>query len=331
MSADERAFITSICADPADDVRRLVFADWLEENAVASCRWCAGTGASNTWSDGSAIDSCPECGGAVRYAERAEFVRVQVAASGLQSQCEVLSCGWSLAGRKHAPGWAAVLEAEMNRSMTGAPRGTVAILRRGFVEAVSCTLAALFGKPCEACDVSEGVRRYPTTGGDWIEGTCNVCLGIDRTTGVAADLFAAQPVERVTLTDRGPLESRDGSLAWFKRSPGPDDPSDLPPELLDRLEGYSWKSDEGGLSSKTYPTRAAALDALSAACVAYGRSVAKDCWHGVCEACERYGKPGHIPETRQTWAGWRKCPACDGTGKRRGLPPLTLTHSGGSV
>jgi uncharacterized protein (TIGR02996 family) len=32
MTSDERAFLDAICADPADDTARLVYADWLAEN-----------------------------------------------------------------------------------------------------------------------------------------------------------------------------------------------------------------------------------------------------------------------------------------------------------
>ena len=32
MSSDREAFIAGIAADPENDLRRLVFADWLEEN-----------------------------------------------------------------------------------------------------------------------------------------------------------------------------------------------------------------------------------------------------------------------------------------------------------
>lgn len=32
MTADELAFLTAICANPADDTARLVYADWLQEN-----------------------------------------------------------------------------------------------------------------------------------------------------------------------------------------------------------------------------------------------------------------------------------------------------------
>lgn len=45
MSDDRSAFIAKICENPADDTPRLVFADWLEENAgTIPCQNCDGRG-----------------------------------------------------------------------------------------------------------------------------------------------------------------------------------------------------------------------------------------------------------------------------------------------
>ena len=95
----------------------------------------------------------------------------------------------------------------------------------------------------------------------------------------AADLFAAHPITRVRLADKqarpaGPA----GGVEWtptpvapaaryaFQRlgaRRGADRPSDLPPELF-----------AAGLPTGPFDTAARADEALSAACVAYGRQLA---------------------------------------------------------
>jgi uncharacterized protein (TIGR02996 family) len=98
MTADGAALLRAILAAPADDAPRLVYADWLEENATADH-----------------VGPCPECGGKPRrklietnsgyryqdlacwcagrrfavpgngFAERAEFIRVQCALARLDA------------------------------------------------------------------------------------------------------------------------------------------------------------------------------------------------------------------------------------------------------
>lgn len=86
---DQEALIAAIIANPADDTARLVYADCLDENAgesEAPCVSCAGTG----WDDRGRtkyvppVYQCRTCLGekvtrtSNGYAERAEFIRVQV-------------------------------------------------------------------------------------------------------------------------------------------------------------------------------------------------------------------------------------------------------------
>ncbi len=98
-TSERDAFLRAIIADPADDVRRLAFADWLDENAgTVECRHCEGEGriadaggsglmttvpASrvNTYVRYSDDRDCPTCRGTGQVSDgdpdRAEFIRVQ--------------------------------------------------------------------------------------------------------------------------------------------------------------------------------------------------------------------------------------------------------------
>ncbi len=86
--AEEVTFVAAICADPADDTTRLVYADWLEEHGEnVACGQCDGKGEGNWWKGVGlgkyAITKCPTCHGTGRVSdgrrERSEFIKVQIA------------------------------------------------------------------------------------------------------------------------------------------------------------------------------------------------------------------------------------------------------------
>lgn len=93
MSDDGPALLRAILEAPADDAPRLVYADWLEENAGGiECPRCHGqgtVGVSFLYKKGDPLavehkvpHGCTDCGGTGRipngFAERAEFIRVQI-------------------------------------------------------------------------------------------------------------------------------------------------------------------------------------------------------------------------------------------------------------
>ena len=55
-TAEETAFIAAICDEPEDDVRRLAYADWLDEHASSALEPCPSC-------SGYADDPCPRCDG----------------------------------------------------------------------------------------------------------------------------------------------------------------------------------------------------------------------------------------------------------------------------
>lgn len=80
MTADELGFLSRIIVEPDDDIHRLAYADWLDENQ--ECWQCRGTGGAE-WHDatmGAVEGPCGTCNGTGKLtarAARAEFIRVQ--------------------------------------------------------------------------------------------------------------------------------------------------------------------------------------------------------------------------------------------------------------
>lgn len=268
--SDADALMLAILTDPADDLPRLVYADYLEEHGEP---------------------------------ERAEFIRVQCQLSTddaddarnnrlgtnplRRRERELLTAKNALAWGPSRVMWDAGLKAptcSLN-FMDSCPAGWVGLeFRRGFVESVRLPLAAFAGGgPCGRCVPDPEPGSLQAVADDpWIRprryvrrrSECEFCSGTGRHAGGAADLFAAQPVERVTLTDREPQNS-DPNWGWVKRI---EDDVDchaycLPASLWDLL-ALSFDTMRT-VQFKHAPTRAAAMDALSAACVAWGRGLVK--------------------------------------------------------
>lgn len=200
-----RALLAAVLAAPADDLPRLVLADWLDEH---------------------------------HQPERAEFTRVQceLAKYGPLSMAEVYhakqverdgECDrpWcvlcDLRGRQDRlwAGLSARLESDVARvgwQLTFNPirldrRRPGVVVRRGFVAEVRCGLADWTGGVCGPCD---GLGERPVYGalrpggGEAGRGTlaCRDCSGTGRTAGVGRRVVAEHPVEVVRLTDREPAE-----------------------------------------------------------------------------------------------------------------------------
>jgi len=98
----------------------------------------------------------------------------------------------------------------------------------------------------------------------------------------ARDLFRRHPVERVVLTDREPLTSSSGSASWSRGGVGglAWRWNFLPPQVFDRLSGGEAIGDGASAQFRVYVAPSAgaardlAVDALSAAGVGWGRSLA---------------------------------------------------------
>jgi hypothetical protein len=135
----------------------------------------------------------------------------------------------------------------------------VAFWERGFIAEVRAPLAVLAGEKCRHC--RDGMFGYPGTP------DCPICGGSGYSTpGIAAKIAREQPVTRWVATDKEPFNGNDGAdgdWSWWdedRRTPGHDE-SNLPIEIYELLE-----SDEMEIArARWYPTREAAIDALSTA------------------------------------------------------------------
>lgn len=111
-----------------------------------------------------------------------------------------------------------------------------------------------------------------------------ITLPLDLFLKHAKDIFAREPVTRVTLSDRVPLTNQNDRnlFGYFRRVPGSifgSDNSDLPPELFDLLiEGLTTKDNPlHGWEQlwRDYVNPEAAVADLSAACVTFAREQAR--------------------------------------------------------
>lgn len=262
------AFIASILAHPEDDLPRLVYADWLEENGDH---------------------------------ERSEFIRVQC------EICRLMmwrlphnggtSTGRDLAAERRASlktlrkrerelwstVWLHVAAGLPGTHLCGSDLGTPTVIhalaeewqypvRRGFVDGVTLPLASFMGGTCEACDGRGLPLRMihpPPRRGDWPD--CPTCAGTGRTEGIAKRLFESQPVMRVEFTDREPEESAQypGWFRWWSWA-DPDNAAVIGYDLYKRLRSDFSISDY----QPYFSTPDLAIAALSDAAVDLGRSLA---------------------------------------------------------
>ncbi len=239
-----RALLRAVLEQPEDDTARLILADWLEETCEMS------------------------------NVIRAKFIRLSIETyrhdvSGLQNDDGHLMnmlerCGliWT-----HGEDWFGERLFHQCRIKKGPDGGVpnAGKARRGFVDRIECTLAEFmgFGK-CRSCD-GDG-RTVDDTAGRWSK--CQPCKGTGVSPGLVDTIFAEQPVTDVLLTDREPYEmlsSLRTEYVWIRGYGSAVLPDLIHMYLRVNPDTPSWIS---------YPTRQDALAALSAACVALGRTSA---------------------------------------------------------
>ncbi len=333
------AFLRAVCEAPGEDFPRLVYADWLEENAgTVPCDKCGGEGWSSDWQGGPGSSKCYTCRATGRVPdgrkERAEFVRVQCE---LACHCPPLSppvngvrsgllCGACEREHYRPDEYAALRRREREllpvfytaflasvgikpayyqsasdtadvdrdgRCHAVGVGGTVSVTflaRRGFVAEVTLGCADFAGGVCERCNgdgKAHGSDRPFEWSDDPLYMKCPVCKGTGRTPGHAGALFAAAPIEKVTLTDRTPghvIPAHGTSFwRWYDGSlhyRGGREYVDFPPNTAhDEIPGSLWKVYDELIAAQEevtweHRTKEEALQWLSAACVTFGRLAA---------------------------------------------------------
>lgn len=190
---DGDAILAAVLANPEDDLPRLVYADWLDENAggPVPCRACGGSGWRVARTRVAEMDRdeynlsesrCGACGGtgAVSdgFAERAEFIRVQVEVARLYPDevCVWPDCPLRIRQRQlfagpWASSWFVPLHPCLGRTLFARhmPPGSlpIALIRRGFVSEIRGPLAGVLehlpaivaGEPVERVEVTDA---HPT-------------------------------------------------------------------------------------------------------------------------------------------------------------------------
>lgn len=157
------------------------------------------------------------------------------------------------------------------------PASVNAVVSRGFISEIHCTLADWCGGRCDVCDGSGGIREHLPDGGFRVP-LCERCGGQGRTAGIGPRLVREHPVRVVTLTDRDLADDRyftdlnpEYQTQWWWTRLRPDSATrGLPPELWQYVSIPT--SDTQGRRSVTYPTRELALSALSEACLKWAKS-----------------------------------------------------------
>lgn len=251
------ALLAAVRASPADDLPRLVLADWLEEKGEA---------------------------------ERAEFIRVQcelakhpepIYAKEQHDTSESPShwcdyCRWQektySLSRRERQIWEAnkclwwgereaihYLGHEREDADGQYPESPKTFASRGFIECVSGPFSALAGGECGRCNSrANAINPHPG---------CPDCVS-GLVAGILPELVRSNPVAEVVLTDREPYASSEGEHWWIHAGPWSDNPNTIPGDIW-RLMATG---ELGRLTADTFPTADAAKAALSAALLTWAAS-----------------------------------------------------------
>lgn len=313
MTTEHDALVRAICEAPDDDTPRLVYADWLDENASGSdCARCFEFGGRrvvrnpNPRRGSSAIVICPTCSGTGRATdgrrELAEFIRVQIqlahddaedAANNRMGTNPLRSRQRELF-EKHAASWVPVptgytLSVAL-ADASGAPVVNASYARhnvkvtgdmrfyfgRGFCSEWWAALEDFVGWERECPSCIDG----PV---DWETGVveCRRCesTGVTGEAGHAETVFRAHPIVRTHVTDQSPdmVTIHDGTDRWvWRRWPDADTREILPGYLPGFVFDHDSVSGDflGGRSGTAFGSRESAEDGLSARLVAMGRDLA---------------------------------------------------------
>ncbi len=208
------ALLAAVLADPEDDLPRLVYADWLEENGQGELaefiRVQCEMGRAPKRHGAGAFCQCRRC---VLY----------------RRECELLD---EYAYLWFPPPLVACLSPAGTHFRVPTPGMVGAHVTRGFAGHIACTLA------------------------DWLS--------------VGPAVVRSHPVTSVVLTDREPDDNGGAAVWWFSDATGRSDGTSafVRDPIFYLLAGHA----AGFRNSRYYPTREAALSALSAALIAWAKS-----------------------------------------------------------
>lgn len=285
---DRDALLAAILAHPEDDAPRIIFADWLDENAgTVHCPDCKARGAWQSWG-GIGCSTCRGTGSVSNgYAERAEFIRVQCELARLDELAKLprkRTGGYRVPRmeatrrktlrlklrRRQQELWPAVHGSFIlgpgcvpHVGVHPSPGPFACVVRRGSVASLTIPTAVLLGGECERC-WGRGLVDFSDP--PPFHANCPQCNRdgkfSGRIPGIVQQLFSNHPVVSVRLSDRHP---EDLGYGWGWRFEGIENgPEQLPDEL--RLAGWT---------DFVSATADDANQSLSIACVDYGRKLTK--------------------------------------------------------
>jgi len=291
---DGQALLTTILQFPAEDTPRLGFADWLEENsAEVECGTCDGDGLKRAMTINGRV-KCPTCSGTGRVPDgrraRAEFIRCQIEIARLLAIAER---------------WATTPSDQPGGSMEdGGPAGAALaesqnLQRRerdlwdGRWEDWSLALIRLMGplslseRPphkyvntafdadqemlayCHPPNDPDGEHIYWRFRRGFVSEIHCTCAAFQQH---AAEIFAAQPVTAVTISDKRPLWDEGRSFCTWAKSPYQSESYVLPRAIFRKLPHNFARYVRDTVHH--YETEDLARAALSAAAVSLGRDLA---------------------------------------------------------
>lgn len=238
---DYLAQLAGIIAVPADDLRRLVLCDWLEElqedDATARAEFirvqCE-------------LASRPGCG---HPARRVLYL------DGTCSVCPLLRRQSELWG-EHGREWFGdtALWLSTDKHERASPHVAGYIVQRGFPAVWRGPLADWCGSECGRC-------RTWTIGRRGERPACGACHSTGRTVGIGAAVVAAHPVERVVLTSMPPRVLKSGWAAVCD--------SDLTPEVWVLITAQF--PGHGNAQTKWFESKQKRDAAVSAALIAWAK------------------------------------------------------------
>jgi uncharacterized protein (TIGR02996 family) len=231
------ALLEAIRTNPADDAPRLIIADWLEE---------------------------------LGEDERAKEIREAI--EEFRSPCPVpVNAESSIRGECGCP-YCKQRTRKAFLNLGEVPGRVKCFVSRGFISEIRLTCAEFMGGDyCMECNG----RGVLIVGHEFVDGdNCPRCAGTGRVEGVARELFSTMPITRVVLTDKKPSESSQhrGLYRWYTGGPTYDE-GEIQQLIFDKIDPNSAVWPEGS-KMPYHQSEAAALSALSDACVAYGRELA---------------------------------------------------------
>jgi uncharacterized protein (TIGR02996 family) len=269
--SEQEALLRAVCADVKDDTVRLAYADWLDENdeperaslirlQIEHARGCGKCNMPDRtvqylgpydpqgcdFGVNGYIDPCPRCGDGGE----------------LDTEIENL-LNW------HGSHW--LRQAGLaHPALTADGLRPTGEYQRGFVTTIDLNLYSFYGGTCNECrgggERTVNMRTPPCK--------CLKCEGLGRFGGLAAKLFASNPIEHVVLNDRATYSS--AGWAWYndcRPKPNVNVPpaANIPKPIFDEIIyvgrlvcGSRWKAFHSEAESK---------EALSRACVNYGRKL----------------------------------------------------------